>query len=163
MASRLGRRRQSRLSLVPGTVALGLGLVAHLIEQFLFVRAGPVPILLTAPAVATLLYLHVRAATYQRIAALAVWGFVSSGTAMVGVYLGVVNYYLPRSLTSAEMVVYDLGLFLWFVASLSAMYGIAARAEGRPSRAKAVILSAPLVQVAWVLVVRIVVETGLYA
>lgn len=157
------RRTQARKSLVPVAVAFGLGLVAHLVDQFLFVRAGPVPILVTAPVTATLLYLHLRAASYRRIAALVVWGFIGTGAAMIGVYLGVVNYYLPRSLTSAEMVVYDLGLFLWFVASLTVTYGMAARIDGRPSRTTAILLSAPLVQVAWVGIVRLVVETGLYA
>jgi len=79
------------------------------------------------------------------------------------VYLGVVNYYLPRAMTGTEMVVYDLGLFLWFVASLTAMYEVAAHADGRPARATGVVFLAPVVQVAWVGVVRLVVETGLYA
>ncbi|GCF12695.1 hypothetical protein Harman_06300 [Haloarcula mannanilytica] len=159
----LRHRTQSRISLVPAAVALGLGLVAHLVDQFLFVRAGPVPILVTAPVAATLLYLHLRAATYQRIAALAVWGFLGSGAAILGVYLGVVNYYLPRALTGTETGVYDLGLFLWFVASLTVMYGVAARAEGRPTRATAAVLLAPVVQVTWLALVRLVVETVLYA
>jgi len=158
----LRHRRQSRISPVPTAVALGLGLVVHLIDQFLFVRAGPVPILVTAPATATLLSLHIRAATYQRIAGFAVWGLVGSGSAMIGVYLGTVNYSLPRSLTGTEMVVYDLGLFFWFVTSLTAMYGVAARADGRQIRATAAVFLAPVVQVAWVGFVRLVVATGLY-
>jgi len=58
---------------------------------------------------------------------------------------------------------YDLALFLWFVASLTAMYGVAARADGRPARATAAVFLAPVVQVAWVGFVRLVVATGLYA
>ncbi|EMA29716.1 hypothetical protein [Haloarcula japonica] len=157
------QRTQARLSLVPAAVALSLGLVGQMVDQFLFVRAGPVPILVTAPVTATLLYLHAKPASYQRVAALAVWGFIGSGAAILGVYLGTVNYYLPRSLTATEMVGYDLGLFLWFVAALTAMYGLAARTADRPFRATALLLSAPLVQVAWVGLTRLVVETGLYA
>jgi len=73
MARKLGQR----ISLAPATVAVTLGLVAHVIDQFLYPRAGPVPMLVTAPAVATLLYLHLQPTTYRRIAALALWGRAS--------------------------------------------------------------------------------------
>lgn len=109
-------------------LAFLLGLGIHLIDQALFVRAGPIPILLTAPVVATLVYLRFRDATRRRILALLAWGAVGSGIGVLGLSLSVVNYQLPRAMTDLEMILYDLGMFLWFVLALAAVYAIAAGA-----------------------------------
>lgn len=46
---------------------------------------------------------------------------------MLGYYLVGVSYQLPRALTDWELMVADLGMFLWFVLALAAVYGVAAR------------------------------------
>lgn len=150
-----------RVSVLPAVLALLVGTGVHAVDQLLFRRAGPIPILLTAPVVATLVYLYVRDATHQRLLALVAWGVVGSGVAVLGVYVSVVNFYLPRALTELEMVVYDLGMFLWFVLVLAGVYALAARSR-RP-RGVYVVLFGPLVQAAFGLLTRVLVAAGLYA
>lgn len=160
MATDLWHRTQPRLSLRPAVVALLVGAVLHMLEQAIATRAGPVPILVTAPVVAVFVYLRCHEASYQRLATLLGWGIVGSGVAVIGHYLLTVNYFLPRPLTGAEMVVYDFGMFLWYVLALAGMYTVAARSRGRT--AVLVLLLAPVVQTAFALVMVILVELGLY-
>lgn len=161
MDARARRRIHPRTSLLPAVTAFLLGFGIHLIDQGLFARAGPIPILLTAPVVATLVYLRFRDATRGRILALLVWGAVGSGIAVLGIYVATVNYQLPRALTDLEMVLYDLGMFLWFVLALAAVYAIAARRRGRG--AVGVLLLAPIAQAAFAGVMRLLVALGIYA
>lgn len=161
MGTEFYHRVRPRESLVPVVIAFLLGLVIHAVDQALFVRAGPFPILLTAPIVATLTYLRVRNATRRRVFALLAWGFVGSGAAVLGVYLAVVGYELPRALTGLEMVLYDLGMFLWFVLTLAAAYALSAHRRGRS--AVVALLLGPVVQAAFALLMVLLVESGLYA
>lgn len=161
MATDLRHRTQSRLSLRPASVAFLLGAVLHALDQAVAFRAGPVPILATAPAVAVLTSLHFREASYQRLAALLVWGVVASGAAVLGLYLLTVNYTLPRPLTGMEMVAYDFGMFLWFVLALVGTYVAAARRRGRA--ALLALLLSPVVQCAFAVVMVVLVGFGLYA
>lgn len=155
------RRSNPRRSLIPAILAFLLGLSIHLIDQALFHRAGPIPILLTAPVVATLVYLRFRDATRRRILALLVWGAVGSGIGVLGVYVSIVNYQLPRAMTDLEMSLYDLGMFLWFVLALAALYAIAAKRRDRMEIG--LLLVAPIVQAAFSVVMRLLVVLGLYA
>lgn len=107
----LGRRVHPRTSLLPALAALLVGLLLHAIDQSTAFRVGPVPILVTAPVVATLCYLRVREASWKRILGLLGWGVASSGLGVLGVYVVAVSYRLPRALTGPEMALYDLGLF----------------------------------------------------
>jgi riboflavin transporter FmnP len=134
--------------------------VAHAIEQAVNVRAGPVSVLLTAPVVATLVYLRYRDATRRALLALLAWGVLGTGAAVVVVAIWSIGYYLPRPLTDLEMLGYDFGLFLWFVLTLGAAYAIAARTGGR--RAVVALLAGPVAQGAFALLVTLLVEAGLY-
>lgn len=155
------RRVRPRESLLPAAVAFLLGVVAHAVDQTLFVRAGPIPLLLTAPVVATLVYLRFADATRRQVLTLLAWGFVGSGLAVLAVYLQAVGRELPRAMTETEMVLYDLGLFLWFVVALAAAYAVAARGDGR--RDVAALLLGPVVQAAFPLLMVLLVETRIYA
>lgn len=126
---------------------VGLGL--HAVDQAVAFRAGPVPALVTAPVVATLVYRSTARVTTRRLAGLVTWGLVGSGAAVVAVYLTGVSYVLPRPLTGLEQVLYDAGLFLWFVLALTAAYAVAARTGGR--RAVLAVACGPLVQAAFAL------------
>lgn len=151
-----------RNTFTPALVAFLLGLLLHAIDQTIAFRAGPIPILLTAPTVGILVYLRLRPATgIRRAAALLVWGIVGSGLGVLGVYLLTANYQLPRSPTGPEMVGVDLVMFLWFVAALTAVYASATRFEG--FRETPALLAAPLLQAAFVPVFVTFVELGLYA
>lgn len=161
MATDLRHRTQTPLSLRPVGVAFLLGAVLHALDQAVAFRAGPVPILVTAPIVAVFTYLHFREASYQRLAALLAWGVVASGVAVVGLYLLTANYALPRPLTGAEMVAYDLGMFLWVVLALGGTYAAAARRHGRA--AVLALLLSPVVQTAFAAVMVVLVESGIYA
>lgn len=146
---------------MPAAVALLLGIALHAVDQALFVRAGPVPILLTAPVVATLLYRRTRGVGRRAALALLAWGLVGSGAAVLAVYAGVVGFELPRALTEFERVLYDLGMFLWFVLALAGAYAVAARTRGRAS--VAALLLGPVAQAAYALLLRLLVAAGLYA
>jgi hypothetical protein len=150
-----------RESKLPVVLVLAVGLLLHAIDQAAFARAGPVPILLTAPAVATLVYLRVRSATRRRTVGLVGWGAVATGLGVLGAYLVAVRYQLPRALTGLEMVLYDLGMFLWFVVVLAVVYAVAARNPGRP--AVLALLSAPALQAAFGFVLVLLAEMGVYA
>jgi hypothetical protein len=115
----------------------------------------------TAPAVATLCHLRVRSATRGRILALLGWGVAGSGLGVLGVYVVAVSYRLPRALTAREMVLYDAGMFLWFVVVLAVAYAVAGRVSRRA--AVAVLLGAPVAQAAYALVLVLLVEVGLFA
>lgn len=64
-------------------------------------------------------------------------------------------------MTGPEMVLYDFGMFVWFVAGLSVVYAIAAR-RGRRT-AIATLLLGPAVQATFGAFTVLLVETGLYA
>lgn len=152
--------RRSSLS-VASAFLCGSGL--HVADQAANFRAGPIPILVTAPLVATLTYVHLRPETGpKRAAVLLGWGFVGSGAAVVGYALYALSTRLPRPMTDAEMMAYDFGLFLWFVASLTAAYAVAARASDRSLRAWVAVLSGPFLQLAWILVTALSIAAGLY-
>lgn len=138
-----------------------VGLLLHAMDQAISFRAGPVPILVTAPIVATLIYLFVRKTSAWRTLGLLAWGVVGSGLGVLGVYLVAGSYRLPRALTNWEMMVYDFGMFLWFVLALAAVYGVAASLSRR--KAVVVLLSGPVVQATFALVLILLVEVGLYA
>lgn len=161
MATEFSRRFDPRASLTPAAVALLVGLVAHAVDQALFVRAGPVPALVTAPVVATLLYLHLRDATRWQTLLLLAWGAVGSGLGILGVYLVAVGYELPRVLTPVEMVLWDFGLFLWFVLVLGVTYVVTARRRGWTT--VATLLLAPVVQATYALFLVALVVTGVCA
>lgn len=65
-------------------------------------------------------------------------------------------------MTEPEMVHYDLGMFLWFVTSLSGAYALGARITERYRYALGVPLAGPILQAGWGLVVVVVVELGGY-
>lgn len=155
----LGDRTHVRPSITPAAVAFVGGLLLHAIEQAMFLRAGPLPVFLTAPVVATLAYLHIRATTYRRVAALTVWGALSTGCGVALLSLATVNDTLPRVTTEWEMVAYDLGLFCWFVLSLAGVYVLAARMRRRE---RLVLSLAPAVQGAFAATMRLLVVTGRY-
>lgn len=161
MATQSEHRLDPRRSLIPVVVAVLLGLGLHAVDQTLYLRAGPVPILLTAPVVATLGYLYRKPATeiIQLIALLA-WGGIGSGLGVLGVYLVAVSYELPRPLTSAEMLLFDLGMFLWFVLVLTAAYAVGARADG--GKAYVALLLGPLIQAAYGVFLVVLVTIGVY-
>lgn len=161
MSTEFPQRFDPRVSLTPAAIAFLVGLVGHAVDQALFVRAGPVPAVLTAAVVATLLYLHRRDATLWQALALLAWGVVASGLGILGLYLLTVSSELPRALTETEMILYDLGLFLWFVLVLGGAYWSAA-GRGRRTAAVALLL-APVAQAAYALLLVVLVVTGLYA
>lgn len=155
-------RLNPRYSMFPAMLAISGGLL-HGIDQLLYFRAGPIPILVTAPVVAVLTYLRMRPETgYRRLRGLLVWGLLGSGFAVLGVYLLASSHQLPRPMTEPEMVLYDFGLFLWFVLALTGAYGVAARTD-RTLPATAAILAGPALQLAWTLFGLLIVESGLYA
>ncbi|MDS0297378.1 hypothetical protein NDI76_01310 [Halogeometricum sp. S1BR25-6] len=161
MSRTLGRHAHPRTSLLPAAAALLVGLLLHAIDQSIAFRAGPGPILVTAPVVATLCYLRVREASSKRILGLLGWGVAGSGLGVLGVYVVAVSYLLPRELTGQEMVLYDLGMFLWFVVALAAAY-VVAGSVSRPLAAAA-LLGAPVAQASVTLVLVLLVELGLFA
>lgn len=161
MSSDRGTRPIRRISLAPAAIAFLLGIGIHVVDQARAFRAGPVPILLAAPAVATLVYLHAREASVRHVLALTVWGVASSGVAILTYLVLVANYRLPRELTGAEMAVYDFGLFLWFTLTLAGIYAVAARLR-RP-RAVLAVLAAPLVQAAAAPLTMLLVQVRLFA
>lgn len=156
----LDDRPHVRPSLTPAAVAFVGGLLLHAVEQALFLRAGPLPALVTAPVVATLAYLRFQPTTYRGVVALTVWGVLSSAGGVALLYLATVNYTLPRVMTEWEMVAYDLGLFCWFVLSLAGVYVLAARMNRRE---RLVLSLAPVVQGAFAVTMRLLVATGIYA
>lgn len=155
-------RYNPRRTITPAVGAFFVGLLFHAIDQAIAFRAGPIPILLTAPTVGVLVYLRLRSATEPRRAALLfTWGFVGSGLGVLAVYLLTVNYQLPRALTGPEMVALDFMMFLWFVFAVAFVYASATRLEG--PRETLVVLTVPLVQAAFVSVLVVLVELGVYA
>jgi hypothetical protein len=124
-------------------------------------RAGPVPVLVFAPSVAVLTYLYLRPETKLRWAlVLFCWGAIGSGLAILGVYLVGTSYQLPRPMTDPELVLYDLGLFLWFVLLLTGVYAGAARDVGRVRHRLVPVLLGPFLQFVWILVVVALAELG---
>lgn len=159
----LGERYDPRDSHLPvGLTFLG-GLLIHAIDQLLHFRAGPIPILITAPSVAVLAYLYVRPETRIRwLVVLLCWGAVGSGLALLGVFLLGSSYQLPRSMTDQELVLFDLGSFLWFVVTLAGAYAVAARRIDSTRGMVAATLTGPLLQFAWMPVFIVLVEVGQY-
>lgn len=156
-------RFNPRDSVIPVLLAFVGGLSMHVVDQLLNFRAGPVPILFTAPAVASLAYLRYRPDTSVRtMGLLLAWGFVGTGLAILAVALHAISYQLPRAMTEPEMILYDFGLFLWFVASLSGTYTMAARTAERNRYSVAMALAGPILQAGWALVVVLAVEVGGY-
>lgn len=157
-----GRDRLSpKRSILPVVLAFLGGLLVHVVDQGLNFRAGPVPVLVTAPVVAVLGYVRVRPdVTTRRLAVLTGWGFVGSGVALLGVYVFATSYQLPRPMTDPELVLYDLGLFCWFVLALTGAYVLAARTIDR--YAWAAISAGPLAQFSWMPAVVFAIEVGQY-
>ena len=153
--------RSPRTLRLLAAAALLVGGLLHTLDQALYARAGPLPLLLTAPVVATLSYLSAREATRRRVFLLVAWGFVGSGVAVLLVYLAVAGHVLPRAMTESEMALYDAGMFLWFVLALAAAYVVAARR--RPRETTVAVLLAPVAQSAYGLLLRALVALGLYA
>jgi hypothetical protein len=60
------------------------------------------------------------------------------------------------------MVLYDLGLFLWFVLSLAGAYAVVARRVDRNRYVLAGVLAGPLLQFAWILLVVALAEASRY-
>ncbi|WP_255194879.1 hypothetical protein [Halorarius litoreus] len=161
MAAEFARQFDPRTSLTPAVLAFLVGLAGHAVDQSLFVRAGPMPAVLTAAVVATVCYLHRRDTPRLQALALLVWGVVASGAGVLGVYLLTVGDQLPRALTETEIVLYDFGLFLWFVLTLAVAYWVAA---GRERRTAAVaLLLAPVLQAVYGLLLVALVAIGLFA
>ncbi|MFC7078675.1 hypothetical protein [Haloarcula halophila] len=151
-----------RRSNVPVAVAFLLGLVAHAVDQLLFLRAGPIPILVAGPVVATLLFARVRPRTPPlQTVGLLLWGAAGSGIAVLLVYVQAVSMELPRPLSGTEMVLFDVGMFCWFVGVLAAGYAHAA--GQRPDRAVALLAVLPILQAAYVLGLGVLVVLGVYA
>lgn len=152
--TRLPYHLDPRESSLPILVVFVGGVLMHAVDQFLHLRAGPIPILVTAPTVASLAFLYSRPNTsLRRVGLLLLWGFIGTGLAVIAVALHAISYQLPRAMTELEMVLYDLGMFLWFVFSLAGAYRAAARVTERNGYLLAVILVGPIVQVGWALVV----------
>lgn len=157
----LANRVDPRVSRLPVLFVFLAGLLAHGVDQMLHFRAGPVPLVVVSPAVSVLAYLHVRPETRPRwLVVLLCWGAVGSGVAVIGVYLVATSYRLPRPMSEPELVLFDLGLFLWFVLSLAGVYALAARSGGRVRRGLDPVLFGPVLQFAWILVVIGAFEAG---
>lgn len=158
-----GERFDPRDSRLPVALTFLVGLLVHAIDQMLYFRAGPIPILITASTVAVLAYLYVRPETRIRwLVVLLCWGVVGSGLALLGVFLIGSSYQLPRSMTDQELVLFDLGLFLWFVLALAGAYVLAARSIDSNRQTLAAALTGPFLQFAWMPVFIVLVELGQY-
>lgn len=125
--TRLPHHLDPRESSLPILIVFVGGVLPHAVDQFLHARAGPIPILVTAPTVASMAYLYSRPTTsLGRVGLLLLWGLLGTGLAILVVALHAISYQLPRAMTEPEMVLYDLGMFLWFVFSLIGAYRAAA-------------------------------------
>lgn len=155
------RRLYPGTGLLPAVAVVLGGLLLHAVDQMPSFRAGPVPILVTAPIVATLVYLSVRRTPARRAFGLLTWGVVGSGLGVLGYYLVGVSYQLPRALTDWGLIVADHGMFLRFVHALAAVYGVAARLPRWT--AVAALLSAPVVQATFAVALIVLVELGRFA
>lgn len=152
--------RESRLLVV---LAFLGGTLVHGVDQLLHFRAGPIPVLVTAPTVAVLTYLYMRSETrLGRLVALLGGGFVGTGLAVLGVYVVASSYRLPRPMTDPELVLYDFGLFLWFVLSLAGVYAVVARRTDQVRYGLTAVLFGPLLQFTWILLFVVLVEAGRY-
>lgn len=152
-----------RHSVIPAILVFIAGLFMHSVDQALHVRAGPIPILVTAPTVATLVYLYGRPRTTgTQFGILLVWGAGGTGLAILGMYLHATTYELPRAMTGPEMLLYDLGPFLWFVVALTGAYAFSSRPLERDRYRVAAIIAGPILQLGWAVVVVGLVEVGGY-
>lgn len=164
----MGATLDPRRSISPAVVAFFGGLLAHGIDQFLSFRAGPIPILATAPVVAVLAYVAIHPeVSRRRVLALLSWGAVGSGLAILAFFVIGVQYQLPRPLTGLEMVVLDFAMFLWFVGTLTAAYVAAASIESTTRtgnrRSIVAIIAGPVLQATFVLLVVVLGEIGAYS
>lgn len=75
------RRLYPGTGLLPAVAVVLGGLLLHAVDQMLSFRAGPVPILVTAPVVATLVYLSVRRTPARRAFGHLAWGVGSPASA----------------------------------------------------------------------------------
>lgn len=161
--TRTWHRFDPRHSALPVLLVFLGGILMHSVDQVLNFRAGPLPILVTAPSVAALAYLYYRPdVTARHFGVLIGWGVVGTGLAILGVYLHATSYQLPRAMTEPEMVLYDLGMFLWFVLALTGAYASGARIIEQDRYRLAAILTGPILQLGWGLVVVLLVEIGVY-
>lgn len=152
-----------RQSVFPVPLAFIIGLALHFVDQALNFRAGPVPIAIAAPLVAVFTYIYLQPNTWpRRFAVVSVWAVFGTGIALVGHALHSLSYRLPRPLTEPEMLLFDLGTFLWFVFALTIAYAVAARTNDE-TRAWIAIAAGPLLQLLWTLSFRLLVAAGLYA
>lgn len=155
--TRLPLRIDPRESTLPIFLVFFGGVLMHAVDQVLHFRAGPIPILITAPTFASLAYILSRPNTSIRhFGLLLLWGFVGTGLAVLAVALHAISYQLPRAMTEPEMVLYDLGMFLWFAFTLAGAYRIAARITERNRHVLAVALG-PILQAGWVIVIILLV------
>lgn len=149
------RRRSTPVFLV---FAVGFGLFA--IDQVANPRAGPVPVLVTAPLIASLAYVRNSDGVDRRqFGFLVLWSFLGTALALLFVVAYVQSGRLPEPATDVDRVVWDTGLFLWFVLALSAAYGLSARWDGKRAGATAVV--GPLLQAAYVVILTVLVDAGL--
>jgi hypothetical protein len=161
------RTLDPRRSMLPAALAFLAGLVYHTVDQYLFFRAGPIPILVTAPTVAVLAYVAIApGVSGRRIVGLLAWGGVGSGLAILTYFLVGVSYRLPRTPSGREMVLFDLVVFLWFVGALTASYAAAASIESaagvRDRRPLAAIIAGPVLQATFILLVVALIEARRY-
>lgn len=157
-----GGRADPRTSLLPATVAVLAGLLGHAVDQLLFFRAGPVPIVVAGAVIAPLVALRYRPAMGAvRLVALGAWAALVSGVGVVLVYIQALSRDLPRPLSGPEMVVFDLGMFLWFVLALAGCSALAVRRSN--PKALLVLAAAPAVQGAYGLVLPVLVAVGIYS
>lgn len=132
-------------------VAVLCGIVLHAADQLLHARAGPVPVVVTAPAVAVLTYRYLHPEPRLRwLLALLCWSALGTGVAVLGAFVAGTTYRLPRPMTGTEMVLYDLGLFLWFVLSVPGAFALVARRTDRRRYVTAAALLGPVLQFGWV-------------
>ena len=132
-ASRLADPRRSA---VPTVVVFALGLGLFLVDATGNVRPGPVAYLLTPTPVALALYVRLRPTTgWRHLVVLATWGLLGTTAAGLLTILVAIGTRLPRPYETWEFFLLDLGVFLWFVLALSGAFVVAARTEGRRSRA----------------------------
>lgn len=150
-----------RRQYAPALLVFVVGFALHAIDQVANPRAGPVPVLVTAPLVACLAYVAASAQVdRRRFGFLVLWSFVGTGLALLAVVAVATTEYLPRALADPEQVLWDTALFVWFVVALALPYAVAARWDGR--KASALIVAGPVLQALYAGLLALLVRYGVY-
>jgi hypothetical protein len=141
----LPRTLDPRTSLLPPVLVFLVGLGALLLDATTHPRPGPVAYLLFPTPVAVLSYLRARPGTARRrLLGLAAWGYAGTTAAGLLVILLAIATRLPRPYEAWEFLLLDVGVFCWFVLTLTAAFLVAARTRG--ARATMALAAGPVMQ-----------------